>query len=99
MSDMITREDIEKLAAMSRIEVSEEEVKTLHADIDSILEYISTIQEVVTEEPTPTAGTLRNVLRDDVDPHASGIYTERLLEAAPKREGNYFKVKKILQQD
>ena len=37
-----------------------------------------------------------NVMREDVNPHESGLYTEKILEQAPTREGNYIKVKKIL---
>ncbi len=36
-------------------------------------------------------------MRDDADPHEAGLYTEDLLKAAPGRDGNYVKVKKILE--
>ena len=37
-----------------------------------------------------------NVMREDKDPHEAGLYTEKILEQAPAREGDYIKVKKIL---
>jgi len=99
MERMIKVEEIEKLAELSRIEVPEEEKKTLASDIEAILEYISQIQEVASVEPESVAGEQRNVMREDGTPHKSGLHTENLLNAAPKREKNYFRVKKILSQD
>jgi len=96
---MIKIEEIEKLAELSRIEVPEGEKKDLARDIESILEYISQIQEVASVEPEPEVGTHYNIMREDGTPHESKLHTETLLEAAPKREGDYVKVKKILSQD
>ena len=39
---------------------------------------------------------VRNVLRPDENPHQSGVFTEEILAEAPKRRGQYVKVKKIL---
>ena len=99
MKRMITQKDIEKLAELGRIELAESEKKELTSDIESILEYISQIQEVVSGEVVSEAGAHRNVMREDIEPHEKGMFTESLLSAAPKREGNYVKVKKILHQD
>jgi hypothetical protein len=35
-------------------------------------------------------------MREDGEPHESGIYTQKILEQAPAREKDYIKVKKIL---
>ena len=94
---MIKREVIEKLAELSRIEVKSKEVEKFSKDIESILEYMSELTEVAVEEPKSEVGTLHNVMRIDGEPHAKGFYTESILEAAPEREGNYFRVKKILE--
>ncbi|TSC62512.1 MAG: hypothetical protein Greene041614_407 [Parcubacteria group bacterium Greene0416_14] len=94
---MISSEDIEKLAALSRIEVSDEEKGKLGSDIESILGYVSEIQDVVTGGITQAEKSpVHNVMREDESPHESGIYTEILLAEAPAREGNFVRVKKIL---
>lgn len=124
---MITREEIENLAALARIELGEEEKKTLQKDVGAILEYVSQINphtkngiaensfaahtpptldasEKAALTNTPFSppqndavfGVGVNVMREDTEPHESGIYTEKLLSAAPQREGQYIKVKKIL---
>lgn len=93
----IDASEIDKLAALSRIEVGEEEKKGLLLDMESVLDYVSEIQEVsgdaVLKERNPLP---KNRFRDDGQIHESGIHTEKLLMAAPEREGDYFKVKKIL---
>lgn len=94
----ITREDIEKLALLSRLALAPEEKERMRHEFDSILEYIAAIQKISgeTTEKTRSIVARVNVMREDELPHESGIYTEALICAAPKREGDYIKVKKIL---
>lgn len=94
----ITKSEIEKLAELSRLALSEEEKERMQGEFDSILEYITAIQKISasTSERTPSIVARVNVMREDVNPHESGIHTEALLSVAPKREGNYIRVKKIL---
>lgn len=95
---MIRSEDIKKLASLSRIELTEEEETSFVSEIDSILGYVGQIGNL--EAPASTgASPLRNVFRADERPHETGEFTERILAEAPSREGQYVKVKKILQND
>ena len=73
---MIERKDIEKLAHLSRVAVSNEELEVLKNDLESILGYVSEIQTVSEEAPERTVGILRNVMRDDANPHESGTFTK-----------------------
>jgi aspartyl/glutamyl-tRNA(Asn/Gln) amidotransferase C subunit len=102
---MITIEDIQKLAELSRIKIAPSEQEDLRAQIESILGYIDQIKKVadgeggvagLVAEGAGEAGALRNVMREDMQPHDSGAYTERLIASAPAQEDNYVKVKKIL---
>lgn len=89
--------DIEKLAQLARIELSGEEKQALLKDVDEILAFVSQVQEVVTEDRAEErVGDIHNVMRDDAEPHESGVYTEELLEEVPKTEDGYVKVKRIL---
>lgn len=88
--------NIEKLANLSRIEISEEEQKELLGDMESILDYVKEIQEVATEEKIPEAPKHRNIMREDKESHESGIYSKELLDEAPNQDAGYVKVKKIL---
>lgn len=92
---MITPKDIQNLADLARIEIPESEAESLTSEIDSILSYISQTKDAIgdVEKKVPE---LHNIMRDDVPTNKPGEYTEDLLNNAPQREGNYFKVKKIL---
>jgi len=94
------KEDIEHLATLARIELSAAQVETFAKDFDDILGYVAEIKEVAGAEPTAkVTGVHRNIFREDVNPHPPGIYTEALLDAAPRRRGQYLEVKKILDTD
>ena len=88
--------DIEHLAALARIEISEAEKQSLVGDLGRILEFVGQIQEASTGDVKNVEGIPKNVLREDGEPHSKGLYTEDLLAAAPSREKNFVKVKKIL---
>ncbi len=80
---MIEKEEIEKLAELSRMEVTPEEVEKFSKDIESILEYVSELKEIAIDEDVREAGILRNIMREDGEPHEKGIYTKDILNAAP----------------
>ncbi|MCK5027872.1 MAG: Asp-tRNA(Asn)/Glu-tRNA(Gln) amidotransferase subunit GatC [Candidatus Pacebacteria bacterium] len=95
----ITKKDVDKLTELSRVEMSDAEKNDILKDLESILGYVSEIQEVATKEAPAKEriGMLRNVMREDEDPNKEGIYTTEMVESAPKSEGDHIKVKKILQ--
>lgn len=93
---MIEIPDIEKLAKLSRIKLSEAEKESLRKEIDSILGYVAEIQGVLIKTGDFDKPDRRNVFREDGNPHESGKYTEQLLAEAPQKDGGYFRVKKIL---
>lgn len=93
---MIGREDIEKLASLARIKLSPEELDSLVKEVDPILAYVGQINNAPNiPQELPTAPTA-NTIREDENPHESGIHSVDLIEAAPQKEGKYIKVKKIL---
>lgn len=89
--------DINALAKLARIEISETEITEFEAQIPAILSFVASIQAVSADIPTePTVPRHHNVMRADTDPHESGLYTEDLLKAAPRREKDYVKVSQVL---
>ncbi|MCK5021993.1 MAG: Asp-tRNA(Asn)/Glu-tRNA(Gln) amidotransferase subunit GatC [Candidatus Pacebacteria bacterium] len=88
--------DIENLAKLSRIELSDDEKKELLGEMDSILGFVEQIQKVETGENVSEAGDLVNVMRSDEDTHESGVFTDDILAEVPKVENGFVKVKKIL---
>ena len=86
--------DVENLAELARIELSEEEKKALLKDFDSILHYIKSI-ETVELESSAQEYELRNVWREDrVE---SREFSKDLLAGQfPDSQDGFLKVKKIL---
>ena len=96
----MTKEEILHLAALSRIKMSDEEVDKFKDEIQSILEYVGTVNSIVADkEVKKTPGPVRNVFRSDEVTNEPGSYTKELTEAFPDRVGPYLKVKKILNPD
>lgn len=108
---MIERKDVEKLAALARITIPENEIEKVRTDIDAILAYVDQIKEANDlaagnmgdnkNASVPTglhnyASVIKNVMREDGEPHESGKYTDALLKSAPKTADGYIEVKKIL---
>jgi len=93
---MISQDDVKKLAALARIKLTEKEEEKFAKEIDGIVGYVAHIQKFTAGENTQGQEKVKNVLREDKNPHESGIHTETILAEAPQREGNYVKVKKIL---
>ncbi len=92
--------EIKHLASLSRIRITDAEAQDLKQDIDAVLAYVSVVSEITsTDDITPKVGARYNVFRKDEVTNEPGSYTEVLLREAPAREGDYLKVKKILNQD
>jgi len=100
MDNAIDKGEIEKLARLTRLAVSESEAEAFAKDIEKVLGYVSTIQKASTVESAsfsaPSADALCNVMREDGEPHESGAYTEILMAEVPEKENGFMKVKKIL---
>jgi aspartyl-tRNA(Asn)/glutamyl-tRNA(Gln) amidotransferase subunit C len=93
---MISRDDIKKLANLSRIKLSSAEEEKFTKEIDSILGYVAEIKKAAGSGEILGSERVKNVLRPDENPHETGVNTEALLAEAPERKDDYVKVKKIL---
>lgn len=91
------KEEILHLGTLSRIALSESEVEKLAVEIESILDYVGTVSEIVADTvDQKVVGARFNVFREDEVTCEPGEYTETLLNEAPERDGRFLKVKKIL---
>lgn len=92
--------DIARLGTLARIAMTPEEMAAFQKEIPAILDYVSSINAIAADGvTTKQVGARYNVWREDVVTTQPDQYTDVLLAAAPKREGRFFKVKKILSQD
>lgn len=89
--------DIRKLARLCRLRLTDEEVARYQNELSEILAYVEQLQDVdVTGlEPTSQVTGLTNVVREDsvID---YGVTPQELLENAPAKEANQFKVKRMI---
>jgi aspartyl-tRNA(Asn)/glutamyl-tRNA(Gln) amidotransferase subunit C len=88
--------DVKKLAQLSRIKLSDTEAEDLGNSLDSILGYVEQVKQVSSDNDIEPTFYSTNVLREDINPNETGVNRERLINSAPKKEGYYVKVKKIL---
>jgi aspartyl/glutamyl-tRNA(Asn/Gln) amidotransferase C subunit len=94
---MATVEEVKKLAALARLEIEDGELKKFTSEFDAILEYVGQLEKLnLPSSKEREKLPLRNVMREDREPHATGMYTEKLVEQFPAREGNALKVKQII---
>jgi aspartyl-tRNA(Asn)/glutamyl-tRNA(Gln) amidotransferase subunit C len=94
---MLEIKDIEHLAKLARIELTEDEKVKYLKDISAILGYVDQIQEIVSKSGEKRiVGDLRNVIRTDEVLNTPNSNTESIVAEFPRKEGDRLKVKKIL---
>jgi aspartyl/glutamyl-tRNA(Asn/Gln) amidotransferase C subunit len=96
---MLSREEIDNLAALARLELPEKEKEVIGRDLDSVLAYVSELQSAPhLEASLPSGQSASNVMREDEEPHMAGQYTDQILAQAPRKDegSGFLKVKKIL---
>lgn len=99
---MISREDIQKLAELSRLELSEEELKNLEEEFPKILDYVGAVSKAAGGEAPEELPKVRTVMREDTPRPADAAFADKreaLLAAAPRREGDYIVVRKVLEKE
>lgn len=93
----LTREDVLKLARLSRLSLTDQEVDEYLKELTQVLEYVEQLRGVDVEglQPTTQVTGLKNVMRDDsvID---YGISPEELLRLAPKTQDGLIKVKRMI---
>ena len=92
----VTRSDIDNLAKLARMRLSEPELAGLEKDLNAILAYFDQLKAVDTSgiEPMIHCVEGNNLIEDDV-PHES-LPQETVLRDAPERTDEYFKLPRVL---
>jgi len=93
----LSREDVLKLARLSRLKLSEEEVSKFQTELSEILDYVKQLEDVDTEGLAPTYQVtgLENITRRDEVAEYSAK-PDDLLKNAPSLQDHQFKVKRVL---
>jgi len=95
---MLDQEQVHKVAHLARLALTPEEETQLSGELSQILEYVEQLNELDTEgvPPTTRAIELSNITREDL--LTPDEFREALLDNAPDRDGDFFKVPQILSE-
>ena len=96
MAKKIDEAQVRKVAKLARLELTEAEVVEFTGQLSAVLDYMEKMNELDTANVEPLAHCLpvSNVFREDSIKESLG--TEETLSNAPQRDGEFFKVPKIL---
>jgi aspartyl-tRNA(Asn)/glutamyl-tRNA(Gln) amidotransferase subunit C len=92
---VLTKSEVEHVALLARLDLSEDEIGLYTTQLAKILEYAAVLNQPDTSEVPPTAHVLplQNVFREDlVGEH---LAPEDVLANAPEKEEGYFKVPRV----
>ncbi|MBI2635550.1 MAG: Asp-tRNA(Asn)/Glu-tRNA(Gln) amidotransferase subunit GatC [Parcubacteria group bacterium] len=96
----LTKKEVEKIAELARLGISEEEKEKFAEDLSLVLSYVDKLSEVNVEKVEPVTGgtSLESIVRkDDESKDIAGDEMKvDILNAAPDKENGYFKVPSIL---
>ena len=95
-SPRLSQDEVQHIALIYRLGLSQEEIETLRHQLSDILENFQVLDQVDTNDVPPTGHsvTLENVMRDDET--IAPMPKEDTLANAPLREDDYFRVKAVL---
>ena len=92
----ISKKDVDKIARLAKLELSEEERERYASQLDSIVAYVEKLSEVDTTgiEPLAHVNDLMNVWREDKS--RSSLSEEEVFKNSPKHDKEFFLVPKVL---
>ncbi len=93
----ISREDVLRIARLARLGVSGDDVEKMSEQLSHILESFAVLQKVDTGGVPPTAqpNSLLSVLKEDIV--RPSLSPDEVLANAPQREGDFFRVRAVLE--
>ena len=94
----IDKDTVKRVAALSRLSLADDELLKYSSQLETIIAYISKLNEIDTEDVPPTShplSTLKNVYRKDL--LKPSLKTEEALANAPLKDGDFFKVPQVIE--
>jgi len=92
----ITADDVRKVAKLARLDLPEDTIATYTGQLERNLDYVDQLQAVDTEGVPPTTRAVEVVNVTRADTVVPTEVREDLLDQAPQREGDFFRVPKIM---
>jgi len=96
---VINKDEVKYIADLASLKLSDDEVDKFSKQLSDILDYVEKLDELDTEGIVPTAYTIpvKNVLREDKVEESLDL--EKVLQNAPEKIDNQFRVPKIMDED
>jgi len=94
---MISKKEVEHIAKLARLELSEKEIEKMQKDLSAILDYFDLLKSASAPLRQGFGETRKaNVFREDKADEQKREVAEKLIDAAPDKKDGYIKVKAIL---
>ena len=95
---MLSAKEVQHIAKLARIGLTDEEILRFQKDLGSILEYVDILREIDNSSIIPRTATLplQNIVRQDNASAKDAQKGQHLLQMAPATKDGYLKVKSIL---
>ena len=92
----ITRKDVEHVAHLARLNLSEDELQTMTGQLDNILSYVDKLEELDTSDVQPTSHvfSVSNAFREDVEKES--LSQEEAVKNGPQQNGEMFQVPRVI---
>ncbi len=94
----VSREEVEHVAQLARMALTSQDLERVGTELNRILEHFNRLQELETEDVAPTSHAIpmTNVFREDQV--GESLSVEDVVENAPERSDEFFKVPRIVEE-
>ena len=94
---ILSREEVEHIAELARLELTDEEKSRFREQLSDILDYAARLQTIDTSRISPTASVLaeRSLLREDIA--VEGLSIDQVLKNAPSTGDHQFRVPPVME--
>jgi aspartyl-tRNA(Asn)/glutamyl-tRNA(Gln) amidotransferase subunit C len=93
----LTADEVRYIARLARVALSDDEVERLGAELSSILDHFTVLDEIDTESVPPTAQSLELHTVERPDEPRPSLPLEEALRNAPRTEDGYIRVRAVLE--
>jgi aspartyl-tRNA(Asn)/glutamyl-tRNA(Gln) amidotransferase subunit C len=92
----IGSQEVREIAILARLELSDQEIERMTGDLDAILGYVATLEELDTSSVEPMTHAVPFDCPRRADQVGPSLPVEEALRNAPRREGSFFQVPRIV---
>jgi aspartyl-tRNA(Asn)/glutamyl-tRNA(Gln) amidotransferase subunit C len=96
--ELLTADEVRRVATLCRVGLTDEEVERLRIEMSGLIAEVSVLQSIDTAGVEPTGHAVEEVhtvMRDDVPRETLSL--DDVLANAPRREGDYFRVRAVME--